>query len=315
MKLAIVTASLDTDRAGACMRTWSGTHVRVVYTVLQGYDEDPPRWRIADLDNAQRVGTYFSSEILGVVPAFALGVQKALEDGAEIIACLHDDLEIHDPTWAEKVVNWFETHPTCGLAGFGGATGLGHPQIYQIPYDPMQLARIDFVSNMRDAEAHGRRATTQGDWRWPYAPERVVCLDGFSQIGRREFWQGLGEYIPPTNSYGTIGMSIEGAQTFNLFGVLQSWGVVHHFYDGMLGCFAKRLGWEVWMLPIACHHLGGQTAVGDARYAEWASQHQRTVLDFGNRRVEDARGDQLFWEEAHRIGYEQFRDVLPLRLP
>jgi hypothetical protein len=224
-----------------------------------------------------------SAAYLGVVPAFAIGVQAALDDGAEIIACFHDDLEILDPTWAEQVLAHFDTHPRCGLAGFGGALGLGSDDIYKTPYNPMQLARQGFRSNMRDAEAHGIRSTVA---------ERVACLDGFSQIGRREFWQA---YTPDDD------VLIIPRRQGNLFGRMQSWGIRHHWYDGALGAFATRLGWETWYLPVACHHFGGRTAVGDAGYAEWA----RTQVD---------GGDAGFWEAAHKIGYSNFRDVLPLRV-
>ncbi|HEY9015251.1 MAG TPA: hypothetical protein VIM84_09335, partial [Gemmatimonadales bacterium] len=87
----------------------------------------------------------------------------------------------------------------------------------------------------------------------------------------------------------------------NLFAEMASWGVTHHFYDGMLGALAARLDWEVWFLPVRCRHFGGQTAVGDAGYAEWA-------------KTQHPDGDQGFWQDAHRIGYDRFRDVLPLRV-
>ena len=292
-RLAIVTATLDVTRATPCMQTWT-RHATVwpaVYGVQQlcpGVQQLCPHDHVHDqwvqYQDHNWMHSYCTSTVLGVVPAFAIGVQKALEDGAEVIACLHDDLEILRPGWDEMVLDVFAKEPQVGLVGFGGGTGLGAWDIYRTPYNPMQLARQDFVSNMVDAEAHGRRSTRV---------ERVACLDGFSQIGRREFWEGqvnphAGITTPPTY------------QAEMLFSIMQGWGVTHHFYDGMLGCFAKRLGWEVLMLPVACRHYGGRTAVGDARYAEWAL-------------TQDPRGDGGFWDTAHRIGYEQFRDVLPIR--
>jgi hypothetical protein len=130
---------------------------------------------------------------------------------------------------------------------------------------------------MRDAELHGYRSLLA---------ERVACLDGFSQIGRAGFWRG----------HTTGGQRIsEGPWT-----ILKDLGIVHHLYDGLLGCIAKRNGWETWYLPVACHHYGGRTAVADQGYQLWAE-----------RRI--AGGDRGFWEAAHRIGYDTFRDVLPLR--
>jgi hypothetical protein len=55
------------------------------------------------------------------------------------------------------------------------------------------------------------------------------------------------------------------------------------------------------MIPVKCHHAGGQTAVGDQGYQAWA-------------KAKIAGGDQGFWEESHRYFYEELRDVLPLRL-
>lgn len=280
MKLAIVTASTDLDRSCAIRTAWrvaAGVQVQT-YTVVNGHRGPATGWQSAPN------GMYdYHPEILGVVPAFARGVAKALEDGADVIAALHDDLEIYEGNWGRQVVEWFEQHSKCGLLGFGGGRGLGAADIYQTPYNPMQLARQDFVSNMRDAEAHGRRVQV---------PTKVACLDGFSQVGRREYW--LGRYADKAKNR---------TQAFDqpILPWMQSLGVVHHCYDSALGALAIRLGWEVWMLPIACHHLGGQTAVGDARYAEWAKQ-------------QGGDGDSTFWRQSHEIFYRELRDILPIRL-
>ncbi len=293
-RLAVVTATLDLARATECIASWY-THAAYhpalsIYVVMQG-------------EQAFIRGSHPSivllqePEILGVVPAFAKGVQVALDSGAEVIACFHDDLLIEEPDWAGQIAVMFERTPI-GLAGFGGATGLGDDDLYRTPYHPTQLARKDFVSNMRHAEAHGRR--------WPLAT-RVACLDGFSQIGRREFWEGRYRDPGVHSSFDELEQRAWGRAP-NLFAQMARWGVVHHFYDGMLGCFAARLGWETWLLPIACHHYGGRTAAGDPRYAAWARLQKTGV-------TEGECGDAGFWMQAHQIGYEQFRDVLPLRVP
>lgn len=219
----------------------------------------------------------------GVVPAFRQGVDDALQQypQAEILACLHDDLEIHDPHWAERVAGYFAENPRMGLAGFGGAIGLGSDDLYQTEYRPEQLARIGFRSNLVDAEVHGVRSLL---------PERVACLDGFSLIGRREFWAGV------QSPYGDP--SLQPARPWAMLARL---GMIHHFYDSALGALAARYGWETWYLPIACRHYGGQTAVGDPNYQRWAQQQR-------------PGGDHDFWEEAHRIGHDVFRDVLPIRI-
>lgn len=283
MKLVIVTATLDLDRAQDCIASWAETAGDVQIVVIP--------------------------DVFGTVPAFASGVQQALKEGAEIIACFHDDLLLEPGAqgWDQTVEVMFQAHPQIGLMGFGGATGLGASDIYQKPYAPMQLARQRFGSNMRDAEAHGERWTT---------PRRVACLDGFSQIGRREFWEGQslpGAWGDKESQFHDRLWQAEFGGS-NLFSLMQSWGVIHHFYDGMLGCFAKRLGWETWFLPIPCHHFGGRTAVGDPRYQEWVASRMYQRWETNKPPEVLARGDAAVWEQAHQIGYDQFKDVLPIRV-
>jgi hypothetical protein len=257
-RLVVVSATLDVSRAMDCVDSWQR---RAFY--------DFPIVVIAGE--------------MGVVPAFAKGIDRALALGAEVIACLHDDVLIEEDGWDLKVLDHFDAHPASGLCGFGGGRGLADAEIYQKPYETHQLARVDFISNMRNAEDHGTRARS---------PQRVACLDGFSQISTREFWCGRvrGGVEHPT-------VPIDK----NIMQVMFDWGITHHAYDSALGCWAKRLGWEVWMLPVKCHHFGGRTAVGDPRYAEWAE----TVVP---------GGDATFHTLAHQIVYEQFRNELPIRV-
>ncbi len=282
MKLIVVTATTNLTQALPCIRSWRCAEQGLgLVIVING---GPRIYLIPDdlVGMAGALSIVYADEYLGTVPAFNRGVTDAFAgaDDAEIYACLHDDLEILDPDWAKKVETLFKRHPSCGLAGFGGAIGLGDPEIYQKPYAPMQLARVGFRSNMPEAEKHGIRSML---------PERVACLDGFSQIGRREFFLGI--HNPETRP----GPEQQPWQA------LEDIGIIHHFYDGALGCLAARYGWETWYLPIACQHYGGRTAVGDTGYQAWA---QATIPG----------GDHGFWEQAHKHGYEEFRDVLPLRV-
>lgn len=260
-RLVLVTATLGTDVSRACLDSWTDH---------------------AFYDLARNL--IIVTNTMGVVPAFATGIELALRERpeAEVIACFHDDLLIEQDGWDLEVEYQFTRTPAMGLAGFGGGTGLGHADIYQKPYSPYDLAREGFVSNMRDAEAHGQRATR---------PTRVACLDGFSQIGRRSFWRGI-------HRGSTDAKLVSG----NIMQEMADWGITHHAYDSALGAWAKRLdGWEVWMLPVACHHYGGRTAVGEPRYAEWAE----TIVP---------GGDRTFWEQAHREVYDRFRAELPIRV-
>jgi hypothetical protein len=242
-RLAVVTASLKPTEATTLACIWS--------------------WR----DHAAyALETYVISGKFGVVPAFAEGVAEAFAGGAEAVVCLHSDVLITQPSWDIYVQRVLDTGVK--FAGFGGGTSLGSDDLYKTPYDPMQLARGGFVSNMQDAEAHGRRSLS---------PVPCVAFDGFSQIGTKDWFEAAWEWLG--NS-----------------------GCTHHFYDGMLGCLAARAKVQPgMMIPVACHHFGGREAVGNPAYQEWAKQ-------------QNAKGDQGFWEQAHQLGFEEFVDVLPLRL-
>jgi len=176
----------------------------------------------------------------GTIPAFMAGLDAAVGDEEgdepEVIACFHDDLEILQEGWDFSINAVFASSPETLLAGFGGGTGLGSSDIYVAPYSPYQLARQDFVSNMAHAESHGRRSTKV---------EKLACTDGFSIIGRSEFIHSAFRYIHEK-------------------------GVVHHGYDSWIGGICRRLGGEARLIPVACHHAGGMTAVGSQKYQEFA---------------------------------------------
>ena len=272
MTLGVVTCTTNAARASACIDSWHKHATTPISTCI--------------VENGRGADPY-----LGTVPAFRRGVDMALERDFDVIACLHDDVEIHEEGWDAKVLRYFARYPQMGLAGFGGAKGLGALDMYERAYDPMSLARVGFRSDLIDAEVHGMRSLLA---------EPVACLDGFSQIGRRAFW--LGERI----GYDVTGQTKSPVHMWTEtperpWTVLEQLGFIHHFYDGALGCLAKRYGWETWYLPLRCRHLGGQTAVGDIGYQAWA-------------KTKHPEGDHGLWEEAHRIGYEAFRDVLPIRV-
>lgn len=269
---AVITATTNPERARSCLLSWALPPDVPFIIVLNG-----PRVE-KELPLPEFDATYLTSpSYLATVPAFRRGVDYALDHTqADVLVCLHDDLELRDSDWLGKTLRHFERTPQCGLAGFGGAIGLGADDIYQIPYNPMQLARKGFRSNMTDAEVHGVRSILA---------ERVACLDGFSQIGRRDFFAGYSVHSVPSERPWTY---------------FEDQGFYHHAYDSLLGAYARRLGWDAWYLPIKCKHFGGQTAVGDQGYQAWA-------------KTQIPGGDQGFWEQSHRRGYELFKDVLPLR--
>jgi hypothetical protein len=218
----------------------------------------------------------------GTVRAFQRGVEKHFQQyGPEVIACFHDDLVILEDDWDEKVVRFLRKNPSVGLIGFSGWTTVGSASLYKAPYDARQL------------QPSGRVTSLLGDkGRKLNAPGRVACLDGCAQIGHRAFWQGFTEAEWRTRE--------TRRKVFTRpWAVLAERRFHHHFVDRALGCLARRWGWDVYVVPVRARHLGGQTT-GHASYQQWAA----TQID---------GGDRGFREAAHRIGYETFRDVLPLR--
>lgn len=308
--LAIVTATIDLERAWKSLASWLyfAEHPLNMYIVEQGNGRREWERKVMAVNTDFNARHYIERRgerhIQGVVTPFASGVVKALHEGAEIIACLHDDVEFLDVPesrgWDTRVRRLFGERADVGLAGYGGALGLGEEHIYQpgVPYNPMQLVRKQFGSNMRDAEAHGER--------WTHARE-IAVLDGFSQIGRAAFWRG--QLAPTAQEDGFRPVT----RYATLFHELEAHGLVHHAYDAALGAYAKALGWKVWFLPEPVHHHGGLTAVADPRYHEWANtetEHAREVAQAVG------SGDQFFWERSHRAVYDLFKKagVLPIRV-
>jgi GT2 family glycosyltransferase len=171
-----------------------------------------------------------------------------------ILALIHDDCKILEQDWDLRVLKQFED-PQVGLVGFGGALRLGHPEIYKIPYELPQLARYDFQSNMRNAEAHGRRFSGECD---------VATIDGFAMFVRRSVLEKAGGWPLGTP-----------CGYFN--------------YDNWLACEVRRQGLRTRLVGVECDHLGGKTAsmvhVTDS-HAEahvWLYETCRDVLPMGVR--------------------------------
>lgn len=237
MRLVAVTAHLDRAKTHDYWKTWA---------------EDCPVVHVQG--------------VMGPVPAFYQGCLRAWNalGQPDLIACLHDDLAIHDRGWVARMVTEFRHDHRMLLAGFGGATGLGEEWIYKRPFDPMSLVRKNFMSNMDEAEAHGKRVVETTN---------VACLDGFSLIGRAEFM-------------------LAG---FHLFKGL---GVLHHAYDSAFGALAQR--WTgstsaTKMIPVRCHHAGGLTAVGMKEWGSWTEEK------YGSEQAVWRHAHLKVWEEFRDV--------------
>ena len=123
--------------------------------------------------------------------------------------------------------------------------------------------------------------SAQRDWQTHgyllTTPLRVAVLDGFALVFRREAFEQMGGWQPLLDA-----------------------GLTYHCYDTWACCMMARLGWETWALPVKCWHHGGGVSTSGS-YLEW--------LD-----AQGIAGDAEVHTKAHRIIYEEFRDVLPLEV-
>lgn len=146
---------------------------------------------------------------------------------ADILAFIHSDVEIYEDGWTLRALAEFDD-PTVGVVGFGGALGLGDPDIYKKPYELVQLARFDYMSNTIDADFHGERER---------GSRTVAVLDGFCLIVRREILVRMGGWPDE---------------------------LPFHMYEGFCSLMALRLGYKTRMVGIECQHFGGgHSILGD----------------------------------------------------
>jgi len=222
MKLAVVTAHAGADTLSECLLSWRGMALVVDGSggILPAYDQ---AWRV--LKNY------------------------------EVIAFLHDDTRINDLLWCGRVLQEFDD-PTVGLVGFGGALEHGTPGLYRDPYDYRQLARAHFLSNMEDADVHGKRFTASTD---------VAVLDGFALIVRRSILEKAGGWPVGT----PIGYAC---------------------YDYWLSAETRRQGYKIRVVGISCKHYGGATFV---KLGKGSGPEAQKQYDDAHRYIYDTYRDVL----------------------
>lgn len=162
--------------------------------------------------------------------------------GSDVIMFVHDDVTIHSEDWHQQAMYKFLCAPNVGVVGFGGALGLGDPDLYKRPYDMQDMARVSYMSNQTDWHAHGQAL---------YEPKRVAVLDAFFMAVRRDFLMAAGNW--PTE-------------------------LTHHCLDLWLACEAARHKVETWIVPVSVTHHGGGTstkkAYQDAKWVQGGSTEQ-----------------------------------------
>jgi len=159
---------------------------------------------------------------------------------APVIAFLHSDTEILEKGWDERVLREFDD-PSVGLVGFGGGLQHGSEDIYKTPYHLTQLARYDYLSNVDDADLHGRRFTESRD---------VAVLDGFALIMRRELLDRAGGW--PVQE------------------------LPFHCYDYWAAITAHKFGYRVRLVGVSCVHHGGTTSTTSAAQEYWQQSLGKT---------------------------------------
>lgn len=134
----------------------------------------------------------------------------------DVIAFIHDDVHVLEPGWDEQVRKVMQD-PEVLLVGFGGAE--------RVDLAPQRAQRVDFVSNMVDAERYGRRIQKA---------QRVAVLDSFALIVRMSLLDEL-----------------KG---------LDWWPYPYHCIDYALSLEVLKRKKQTWVVPVRCAHLDGRTA-------------------------------------------------------
>lgn len=172
--------------------------------------------------------TYYNTpeDNVGVVKAYEWLYQNSTED---ILVFAHDDVEVYERGWNERIRKVFENDDKVALCGFGGARHHGTSDLYKRPYRVNQLVRREYLSNVKDAETHGKRFTGE---------IQVGVLDGFVLCIRRRFLD-----------------LIAG------FRFLMVHGVDFIGYDYVICALARRKEFTIKVIGVQCHHYGGGTSV------------------------------------------------------
>lgn len=200
---------------------------------------------VADLNDAPHHYVVANEDVL-------VAYQEAFQNTTEpILGMVHDDVIIYGEAWDERVLREFDDQ-SVGLVGLGGARRHGSANLYSAPYELSQLGRFGFLSNMRNAEAHGERFAGECD---------VAVLDGFALIVRRSILERAGGWPLSTP--------------------------INYFcYDYWLCCEARRQGYRIRLVGVDCEHLSGRTASmvqltdDHAAAHEWLYDNYSDVLPY-----------------------------------
>ncbi len=165
----------------------------------------------------------------------------------DIIAYIHDDVEIYENGWDQRVLKEFRDG-SVGLVGFAAGRGLGSLDLYEPPYEIRKFARQEFMSNLTDAELHGQRFTGECD---------VSTFDGLAIFVRRSILDACGGW--------PVGTPIS-----------------YWHYDQWISCETRKQGFRSRIVGVSCRHFGGRSPSiisedSDAAHL-WLYEHYRGVM-------------------------------------
>lgn len=161
-----------------------------------------------------------NEENLGVIPALNQ-IWKAAK--GDVVAVVHNDLMIYEAGWEKRVLDLFERHPRCGLAGFFGAEGMGRDG-----------GRMNCHCNFLEAEIHAMRDIGE---------KNVSHFDGIALIWRKQMMDEIGGMDTNFEFHHFYDRDLS---LMSLFAGWENWylGVACHHLNGLT---ANRPDYQAWI--------------------------------------------------------------------
>ena len=143
--------------------------------------------------------------------------------------------------YERRVVDAYQAIYEKTKEGVIGGTMHGSADLYNPPFIISKLARGGFMSNLREAEIHGKRFTGECN---------VAVLDGIALFVRREVLRATGGW--PVNT-----------------------PIDYFLYSEWICCMARRLGYKIRMVGVKCDHLGGRsTGLNQTAKFDYEGEHR-----------------------------------------
>lgn len=221
----------------------------------------------------------------GSYPCFWWGLSAAQGD---IIAFIHSDLIITEVGWDKRVLEEFKKNENLGLLGFigsneidiAGGRGLGTTSNFQgKTYTLKEDSKVQKIWEGSPASVHGAQNSGY---------TKAAVIDGCAMVFRKSVLERISQRadFPP-----------------------------HHFYDRLLSCEVREMGYEIGVLGIGCDHISGQTVNQEPKYHElaraWIAEHMPVDL------TKPQSYDSLIYKEAERQWLTEYRDqkhLVPYRV-